>query len=291
MGCQNSKVRSASTTEAAPFKPAVAKDVLASRTFSLPPASPISSPARSRRASDADSQHAAVAAVAAATAAPATEVPPAVAVELEMIVVETSEAPTDVPCPTEAAPVAVLEEAPAAVGSNGDAVEVAVVSEEDEKVDAEATVAAPAATEEEAPVVEAAPVPSTVTFVEEARPEEVDEKKDEAKEAPAAVAVAAMEERPKSATNVRRVAFDKETMRRTAPRSAPTVPPAGTQLTKKQQQMYQAGHKSAGRRGPVASKHSRCKAQMQEDVYLAMANAFERLLTNVNTIDAHLDSR
>lgn len=288
MGCQNSKVRSASTTEATPFKPAVAKDVLASRTFSLPPASPISSPARSRRASDADSQHAATVA---ATAAAATAVPTTVAVEPEVPLVETSAAPTEVP-----KIVAVPEEAPTvADGSNVDAVEaVAVVAEEDERVDAEATVAtAVTATEEAAPVVdEAAPIPSTVTFVEEAKPEEeVDEKKDEAEEAPAAVAAVAMEERPKSATNVRRVAFDKETMRRTAPRSAPAVPPAGTHLTKKQQQMYQAGHKSAGRRGPVASKHSRCKAQMQEDVYLAMANAFERLLTNVNTIDAHLDSR
>lgn len=283
MGCQNSKVRSASTTEAAPFKPAVAKDALASRTFSLPPASPISSPARSRRASDADSQHAAAAVAAVAAAVPT--------VEPEVTVVETN---TEVPT-TEAAPVAVLEEAPVADGSNDDAIDAAVVAEEDEKADAEATVATTTTTtvteEEEAPVVdEVAPVPSTVTFVEEAKPEEVEEKNDEAKEASVA-AVVAMEERPKSATNVRRVAFDKETMRLTAPRSAPAVPPAGTRLTKKQQQMYQAGHKSAGRRGPVASKHSRCKAQMQDDVYLAMANAFERLLTNVNTIDAHLDSR
>lgn len=102
------------------------------------------------------------------------------------------------------------------------------------------------------------------------------------------VQVTPMGEKSASTANVRRVAFDKETMRRTAPVSSPAV---ATKLTKKQQQMVQSGHKSTGRRGPVASKHSRCKAQMQDSVYLEMANAFERLLTNVNTIDAHLDSR
>eukprot|EP00744_Colponema_vietnamica_P000932 GILI01001615.1.p1 GENE.GILI01001615.1~~GILI01001615.1.p1 ORF type:complete len:239 (-),score=83.39 GILI01001615.1:128-763(-) len=106
-------------------------------------------------------------------------------------------------------------------------------------------------------------------------------------EAPVVAEIPASPMAEKSA-NVRRVAFDKETMRRTAPVTAPA--PA-TKLTKKQQQMVQTGHKSNGRRGPVASKHSRCKGQMQDSVYLEMANAFERLLTNVNTIDAHLDSR
>jgi hypothetical protein len=83
----------------------------------------------------------------------------------------------------------------------------------------------------------------------------------------------------------RKVVFDAETMRKTAPK---TIAPAN--LTKKQMEMLKRSHVSVGRRGPVASKWGG-KSQMQTDVYLEMASAFERLLTNADTINAHLDSR
>ncbi|CUG54941.1 Hypothetical protein, putative [Bodo saltans] len=83
----------------------------------------------------------------------------------------------------------------------------------------------------------------------------------------------------------RKVIFDAETMRKSAPKS---IAPAN--LTKKQKEMLKRSHVSVGRRGPVASKWGG-KSQMQTDVYLEMASAFERLLTNADTINAHLDSR
>lgn len=84
----------------------------------------------------------------------------------------------------------------------------------------------------------------------------------------------------------RKVVFDAETMRKTAPKS---IAPQ-TNLTKKQKEMLKRSHVSVGRRGPVSSKWGG-KSQMQTDVYLEMAAAFERLLTNADTINAHLDSR
>lgn len=84
----------------------------------------------------------------------------------------------------------------------------------------------------------------------------------------------------------RKVVFDAETMRKTAPKSATVA----TNLTKKQKEMLKRRHVSAGRRGPVASKWCGT-SQVQTDVYMEMAAAFERLLTNADTINAHLDSR
>ena len=93
------------------------------------------------------------------------------------------------------------------------------------------------------------------------------------------------------ATNSKRkVVFDAETMRKTAPKSKATN--AASSLSKKQKEMLKRSHVSAGRRGPVASKWDKGgKAHMQTDVYLDMAAAFERMLTNAETINAHLDSR
>jgi len=87
----------------------------------------------------------------------------------------------------------------------------------------------------------------------------------------------------------RKVVFDAETMRKTAPKQQPT---GSKNLSKKQKEMLKANHISAGRRGPIASKREKgSKSQMQTDKYLEMAAAFERLLTNAATMDAHLDSR
>lgn len=87
----------------------------------------------------------------------------------------------------------------------------------------------------------------------------------------------------------RKVLFDAETMRKSAPKSAA---PVQTKLTKKQQDLIKKNHVSTGRRGPVASRFEKgSRSQMQTDVYLQMANAFERLLTNAETINAHLDTR
>jgi hypothetical protein len=89
----------------------------------------------------------------------------------------------------------------------------------------------------------------------------------------------------------KKVAFDQETMRRSAPRTG--VPPAASgSLSKKQKDLVRKGHVSQGRRGPVAPKGSKgAIAQMQTEKYLEMAAAFERLLSNAATINAHLDTR
>jgi hypothetical protein len=93
-------------------------------------------------------------------------------------------------------------------------------------------------------------------------------------------------------TAKKKVAFDKETMRRTAPRSAPAPTAPASTLSRKQKQLVASGHVSQGRRGPVAPKGSKGSiAQMQNQKYLEMAAAFERLLTNAATINAHLDTR
>lgn len=87
----------------------------------------------------------------------------------------------------------------------------------------------------------------------------------------------------------KKVVFDQETMRRSAPRS---VPAPAASLSKKQKELVRKGHVSQGRRGPVAPKGSKgAIAQMQSEKYLEMAAAFERLLTNAATMNAHLDTR
>jgi hypothetical protein len=87
----------------------------------------------------------------------------------------------------------------------------------------------------------------------------------------------------------KKVLFDQETMRRSAPRF---VPAPAASLSKKQKELVRKGHVSQGRRGPVAPKGSKgAIAQMQSEKYLEMAAAFERLLTNAATMNAHLDTR
>jgi hypothetical protein len=93
----------------------------------------------------------------------------------------------------------------------------------------------------------------------------------------------------KDSNKNRKVAFDTETMRKTAPRTLPASKPS--KASKKQKETVKSSHVSTGRRGPVASKWDKSKANMQNDKYMEMANAFERLLTNVATMDAHLDTR
>lgn len=85
----------------------------------------------------------------------------------------------------------------------------------------------------------------------------------------------------------KKVLFDSETMRKTAPKTINM-----NNLSKKQKEMIKQNHVSTGRRGPVSSKRERgSKSHMQTDKYLAMAAAFERLLTNAETINAQLDTR
>jgi hypothetical protein len=85
----------------------------------------------------------------------------------------------------------------------------------------------------------------------------------------------------------KKVAFDSETMRKSAPKTIDL-----THMTKKQKDTLKQNHVSTGRKGPVVSKKERgSKSHMQSDKYLAMAAAFERLLTNAETINAQLDSR
>ena len=107
--------------------------------------------------------------------------------------------------------------------------------------------------------------------------------------AQSAISVSDENAAPMSNGTKKKVAFDSETMRRSAPR---TAAPAPASLSKKQKELVRKGHVSQGRRGPVAPKGSKgAIAQMQTEKYLEMAAAFERLLTNAATINAHLDTR
>ena len=89
----------------------------------------------------------------------------------------------------------------------------------------------------------------------------------------------------------RKVVFDAETLRKSAPQKKQKKGKESSSMTKKQRALVRNQHVSAGRKGPVASRFSKSKGNMQSDVYLQMTNAFERLLTNASTLNAHLDTR
>ena len=91
----------------------------------------------------------------------------------------------------------------------------------------------------------------------------------------------------------RKVVFDAETLRNTAPQKKQKKGKGKepSSMTKKQKSLARSNHVSAGRRGPVASRWDKSKSNMQSDVYMQMTNAFERLLTNASTLNAHLDTR
>ena len=160
--------------------------------------------------------------------------------------------------------------------------------------------AVPAAVQEEPaaaaePEVAAAPAP--VSEPEAEAEVEVEVEAEEPAEDDAEVDAAAMRAlsplSPKRELNVmaapkRKVVFDAETLRKTAPKKQKK---AGSTMTKKQRELLRTQHVSVGRKGPVPSRWDKCQGNMQTDVYLQMTAAFERLLTNASTLNAHLDTR
>lgn len=98
------------------------------------------------------------------------------------------------------------------------------------------------------------------------------------------------------APSPKNVCFDRETIRRTAPvtemkQEAEKKKSTASSLTQKQKALMKTGARSTGRKGPVAGRWGKSHAQAQTDVYMEMARAFERQLTNVQSLDAHLDTR